>query len=125
MNDRLINSTKKLITIEGKGHADSSPRIWNEWIKNPWKGIYEVQYDEPVAVKEYHMTDAEVSASLTQFHGVDGNDLSSADDSSSAGSVPMEHEHLSEFEFSDTESNARPGKLIIHTHQVYQCTYET
>ncbi len=65
--------------------------------------MYTIQYDEPVAVKEHFMKDIEVSASLKQFHG--GDD----DDSSSAGSVPMEHEHLSEFEFSDSESNAEPG----------------
>ena len=65
--------------------------------------MYTIQYDEPVAVKEHFMKDTEVSASLKQFHG--GED----DDSSSAGSVPMEIEHLSEFEFSDDESNAKQG----------------
>ncbi len=94
-NLRLINSTKRVIAIERKGNDDSSPRIWNEWIKDPWAGVYTIQHNEPVVVKEHFMKDTEVSASLKQFHG--GDD----DDSSSAGSVPMEHEHLSEFEFSD------------------------
>ncbi len=95
---RLINSTKRV--IERKSNDDNSPKIWNEWIKNPWAGVYTIQYDEPVAVKEHFMKDTEESVSIKQFHG--GDD----DDSSSAGSVP---EHLSDFEFSDTESIAEPG----------------
>ncbi len=98
----MITKVQKKISTERYERGDdydSNTRVWNEWIQHPWRGIFTVQQNEE-AITEHYMTDADIAASLTQFHKVDSDSKSHSSFSSSLLSI----EHA-EFEFSDGEES--------------------
>ena len=93
---------------------------WSEIIDSPWLGLYEINDDEPVTVREKFMSDADVEEhSFACFHTT-GSD-SEPDKSSDRGySISQDDKpDLSAFEFDDDDDddddmpNITMGRLIL------------